>query len=187
MHGQYLMNKEVSVQYAYKKDGKGERHGDEAERLLAAQARKHNIQPQVQPLPPQAPGPGPAMLSSHGPNSEAPPRPTNANPTLDFTAGRGNGMGAAPILQHRSAPHASTMNAPPPAGLPARPPRSQGGYGGPQGFFPPGYDSANPPPNFASGGLPPNRGPPPNFGFSGPPAPSSLPPGFQLPGNVGTR
>ncbi len=39
MHGQYLMNKEVSVQYAYKKDGKGERHGDEAERMLAAQAQ----------------------------------------------------------------------------------------------------------------------------------------------------
>ncbi|PCG98745.1 Nucleotide-binding, alpha-beta plait [Penicillium occitanis (nom. inval.)] len=64
MHGQYLMNKEVSVQYAYKKDGKGERHGDEAERMLAAQARRHNVQPQTQPLPPQMLGqaPGPGMM-----------------------------------------------------------------------------------------------------------------------------
>lgn len=45
MNGQYLMNKQVSVQYAYKKDGKGERHGDQAERTLAAQARKHNLMP----------------------------------------------------------------------------------------------------------------------------------------------
>jgi hypothetical protein len=50
MNGQYLMNKEISVQYAYKKDGKGERHGDQAERMLAAQARKHNVQPQGQQL-----------------------------------------------------------------------------------------------------------------------------------------
>lgn len=42
MNGQYLMNKPIVVQYAYKKDGKGERHGSQAERLLAAQARKNN-------------------------------------------------------------------------------------------------------------------------------------------------
>ncbi|KAG9543080.1 RNA-binding domain-containing protein, partial [Aureobasidium melanogenum] len=53
MHGQYLMNKEITVQYAFKKDGKGERHGDAAERALAAAGREHNIEPQVQPLPPQ--------------------------------------------------------------------------------------------------------------------------------------
>lgn len=42
MNGQYLMNKAISVQFAFKKDGKGERHGSQAERLLAAQARKNN-------------------------------------------------------------------------------------------------------------------------------------------------
>ncbi|CAG8903162.1 unnamed protein product [Penicillium salamii] len=61
MNGQYLMNKQVSVQYAYKKDGKGERHGDEAERMLASQARKHNVQPPTQPLQPQVPRPGPGV------------------------------------------------------------------------------------------------------------------------------
>ncbi|KAF8919172.1 hypothetical protein CPB85DRAFT_1529204 [Mucidula mucida] len=40
MNGQFLMNKAITVQYAFKKDGKGERHGTQAERLLAAQAVK---------------------------------------------------------------------------------------------------------------------------------------------------
>ncbi|KAJ8660961.1 hypothetical protein O0I10_003183 [Lichtheimia ornata] len=43
MNNQYLMNKQITVSYALKKDGKGERHGSAAERLLAAQARK-NVQ-----------------------------------------------------------------------------------------------------------------------------------------------
>lgn len=45
MNGQFLGGKQITVQYAFKKDGKGERHGTEAERLLAAQAKKHNIVP----------------------------------------------------------------------------------------------------------------------------------------------
>lgn len=37
MHGQFLNNRPIGVAYAYKKDGsKGERHGSEAERQLAA-------------------------------------------------------------------------------------------------------------------------------------------------------
>ncbi|KAL7270852.1 Spliceosome-associated protein 49 [Rhizina undulata] len=65
MHNQFLMNKEINVQYAYKKDGKGERHGDQAERLLAAQARKHNVQLAPPQLPPQLFAPtGPASAGS---------------------------------------------------------------------------------------------------------------------------
>jgi len=45
MNGQFLMNKPVTVGYAFKKEGKGERHGTPAERLLAAQARKNNALP----------------------------------------------------------------------------------------------------------------------------------------------
>lgn len=41
MNGQFLMNKIISVGYAFKKDGKGERHGSAAERLLAAEAQKN--------------------------------------------------------------------------------------------------------------------------------------------------
>jgi splicing factor 3B subunit 4 len=36
LNGQYYSNKVISVDYAYKKDTKGERHGTAAERLLAA-------------------------------------------------------------------------------------------------------------------------------------------------------
>jgi len=53
MNGQFLMNKPITVQYAFKKDGKGERHGTAAERLLASQARKNNALPHA-PRPPAA-------------------------------------------------------------------------------------------------------------------------------------
>lgn len=43
MNGQFLCNKPITVQYALKKDGKGERHGSAAERLLAMQAKKAGI------------------------------------------------------------------------------------------------------------------------------------------------
>ncbi|KAG8217195.1 hypothetical protein J3R82DRAFT_5278, partial [Butyriboletus roseoflavus] len=53
MNGQFLMNKAITVQYAFKKDGKGERHGTSAERLLAAQARKNNALPRQCPTTPR--------------------------------------------------------------------------------------------------------------------------------------
>lgn len=117
MNGQYLMNKEISVQYAYKKDGKGERHGDEAERMLAAQARKHNVQPVIQPLPaaifaPNAPSAPQAMLNGDGRPGSIP-----------------NGTGFPPP---NSVPRPMPPSQPLPAapvGLPARPPPSQAGYG----------------------------------------------------------
>ncbi|KAK2743095.1 hypothetical protein FQN55_007546 [Onygenales sp. PD_40] len=177
MNGQYLMNKEVSVQYAYKKDGKGERHGDQAERMLAAQARKHNVQPQAQPLPPQLVGggahiPPPAMVDGEG------SRGPNAGPPPDFGGNRGipivNGgyHNMPPAQHHRPGPPPQPLAAPPP-GLPARPPPSQVGYGGPpQGFAPPPRFGQPPPAGF---------GPPPPVGGAGG-APPPLPPGFQQPG-----
>lgn len=64
MNGQFLCNKPITVQYALKKDGKGERHGTAAERLLAMQARKAGItvaqaavQPPQMPYPPSMPPP----------------------------------------------------------------------------------------------------------------------------------
>lgn len=169
------MNKEISVQYAYKKDGKGERHGDQAERLLAAQARKHNVQPQGQPIP--------APLMTGG--QPIIPAMANGDPIRvmngEFGAGRGplpNGtyQNVPPPQQARPPPPLTPLAAPP-AGLPARPPPSQAGYGGPQGFLPPGF--SQPPQGFpqSQGAMPPGYGgSPPGFGLSGPPAP---PPGFQ--------
>ena len=43
MNNQFLMNKRITVQYAFKKEGKGERHGTAAERLFAAKARRNNV------------------------------------------------------------------------------------------------------------------------------------------------
>src|SRR5271154_2950713 len=95
MNSQYLMNKEVSVQYAYKKDGKGERHGDEAERVLAAQARKHNVQPQGQPIPAQ-------LLTGMAPMA---PSPAMASaPVINGDFGMGRGM-----------PSGNYQSVPPPA------------------------------------------------------------------------
>ena len=158
MHGQYLMNKEISVQYAYKKDGKGERHGDQAERMLAAQAQKHNVQPQITPMPAPVAMP-PAMMMNGGPN--------------------GNYQNVPPPQQGRPAAPAAPLGAPPP-GLPARPPPSQAGYGGPAGFMPQGFNNM-PPQGFPQQGAgPPGFAPPPGFG---PPAaagngPPPMPPGF---------
>lgn len=182
MNGQYLMNKEISVQYAYKKDGKGERHGDQAERMLAAQARKHNVQPQSQALPPQITGgPPPPMVPTPIANGDI-SQPMSTGPQ-EFGAGRGVPMPNAPYANippqppHRPIPPPQPIAASltmPPAGLPARPPPSQAGYGGPPPGFaaPPRYGQPAPPP--------PGFGPPP-VGAHGPP-PGQLPPGFQQPG-----
>ncbi|KAL2816377.1 hypothetical protein BDW59DRAFT_10649 [Aspergillus cavernicola] len=189
MNGQYLMNKQVSVQYAYKKDGKGERHGDQAERMLASQARKHNVRPPTQTLPPQFTAPTTPIVPGALPNGDS-SRPMSTGPP-DQGIGRGpvpppQNVGFQPNIAPpqqplgRPGPPPASLVTPPP-GLPARPPPSQAGYGGPQAFLPTGFNStgqqapfppqAAPPPGFA----PPGFGPP--TGNSGPPPP--LPPGFQ--------
>ncbi|WVO19327.1 uncharacterized protein IAS62_000606 [Cryptococcus decagattii] len=45
MNGQFFGGKQITAQYAFKKEGKGERHGSQAERLLAAQAKKRQLLP----------------------------------------------------------------------------------------------------------------------------------------------
>lgn len=182
MNAQFLMNKDISVQYAYKKDGKGERHGDEAERMLAAQAKKHNVQPDMQQIPaqlllngnvPQAPaamvdpGMGMGMPQIGGPPPQMPPG----------FGGRPNGnYNAVPPPQQR----VNVPLPPPPSGLPQRPPPSQAGYGGPQDFHPPGFA---PPPGFQQQ-IPPGFGGPPGFM----PPPGFAPPQQQgPPGYAGRR
>jgi splicing factor 3B subunit 4 len=169
MNGQFLMNKEITVQYAYKKDGKGERHGDEAERLLAKQAKAHGIAPAIQPLPPQlfqappvAPIPsGPQAMNGDGrgvPGAPAAPAGFQVPP---------GGPPGAPLPGR---PPASLP--PPPSGLPARPPSGAP----PTNFYaapPPGFGGPPPPPH---GFMPGPPGPPPPAGF-GPP-PQAPPPGF---------
>lgn len=221
MHGQYMMNKEITVQYAYKKDGKGERHGDAAERALAEQARKHGVEVVVPAMPaalvmPQgtptgpaagagygAPPPGQARMQTPqpppayggggyggyappptGPAYGAPPTPTGfggygAPPTPTGFGGYGappppgppagfnilpppNSTGTIPNSGLPQAPrqtfnHQSAGLAAPPPGLPARPPPTNMGYGGPP---PQGNGLPGPPPGFPSApaGLPPRPG-----------------------------
>lgn len=74
MDGQYLMNKQISVSYAFKKDGKGEKHGSAAERLLAAEGKK-NVQ-----LPNRLFSGGPALAPAIGTGPTATAVPTPAFP-----------------------------------------------------------------------------------------------------------
>ncbi|XP_010490228.1 PREDICTED: splicing factor 3B subunit 4-like [Camelina sativa] len=61
MNGQYLSNRQITVSYAYKKDTKGERHGTQAERLLAAtnpssqKSRPHTLFASIPPTHLNAP------------------------------------------------------------------------------------------------------------------------------------
>lgn len=163
MNGQYLMNKDISVQYAYKKDGKGERHGDEAERMLASQAKKHNVQPDISQMPAQL------LLNAQIP--QAPAAMLDPTPPPGFGSRPPNG-------NYNNVPPPQQQLRPPPAGLPQRPPPSQAGYGGPQEFHPPGFvpqQQGGFPPQ-----MPPGFGPPP--GVQGGMPPGFMPPGFAPPG-----
>ncbi|KAK6529635.1 hypothetical protein TWF281_008800 [Arthrobotrys megalospora] len=170
MQGQYLMNKEISVSYAFKKDGKGERHGDQAERLLASQARKNNVQVQVQALPP-------ALL---GQQATAPPtqQPVPAAAQPQMPHGAPPPQSAAQGYQQQMPPVQ-----PPHQGYPPQPPTgyqpqgygAQPSYQNPQGGYRPPPPSAAPP--VAAHGLPSR--PPPPMGFGGQPgygAPAQPPP-----------
>ncbi|CAA7265316.1 unnamed protein product [Cyclocybe aegerita] len=153
MNGQFLMNKAITVQYAFKKDGKGERHGTPAERLLAAQARKNNALP-VTARPPPAPitfGTRPPMPGFQGPYQgqfagalAAPPAPPP--PPVGFT------------------PQQTVMA---PMGMPMAPP---GMMPSPMGMPPMGMQ--HPPPGMQMYGAYP---PPPPPGFGSPFPPGSVP------------
>lgn len=93
MNGQFLMNKAITVQYAFKKDGKGERHGTSAERLLAAQARKNNALP-LAARPPPVSG---TILSQFGVRPPmAPAVPMPGVPASAYQPGQYAGVFAAP-------------------------------------------------------------------------------------------
>ncbi|KAK4701412.1 splicing factor 3B subunit 4, partial [Phenoliferia sp. Uapishka_3] len=112
MNNQFLMNKPVTVGYAFKKEGKGERHGTPAERLLAAQARKNNA------LPPTGLG-----------NQMPPPPPGGMGYQQRMPMG-GQGMGMPGMMggQFLTGANAGMIQAPPP------PPPGFAAYGAPPGM-----------------------------------------------------
>lgn len=160
MNGQFLMNKAITVQYAFKKDGKGERHGTPAERLLAAQARKNNALP-VTARPPPAPmafGARPPMPGYQGPYQgqfagalAQPPPPPGFTPQQTIMPGGMPMMAGMP-------PPGMPMGVPPPPNMPVYNPAATG-------YIPP------PPPGFGQpGGVPgmmPMMPPPPPPGGPG--------------------
>lgn len=199
MNGQYLLSKSITVEYAYKKDGKGERHGDEAERKLAAEGKKHNIVPEQQTLPPAFHMTGPAAVPSGPPGTfgdgglGAAPGSVPSLPPAGMAPVGFGGPPGPPGGPPRGPPPAFNAVPPPgipagrsavlppaPSGLPARPPPSQAGFGGPMGDFHPGSHGfrGGPPPANAPPVYPGAGGMPPPAGFPGGPAP---PPGFMPP------
>lgn len=192
MHGQYLQNKEVTVQYAYKKDGKGERHGDAAERALAAQAKLHGVEVNIPAMPANLVAPIAPTAPAY-PQAQAPYYPPQT----------GTGSYASPHDRN------NMMNMGPPSfgpsfGSQAYPPPMTN-YGGPSPVYggqvpsygTPSYGSPMPPqqspyaqPQYQT----PNMMPPPSTAFP-PPPPSGVgpprsynapPPGAGLPQRPGS-
>lgn len=201
MNGQYLMNKEITVQFAYKKDGQGVRHGDQAERAIAAAAKKHGVGVAPAVLPASLVGPtNPAPAATPAPYANGYPPPVYSGgygrpavPTPPQVGYGGYPAYAPPPIPYQQMPvpiatgvvngsgpdrqyAQSPLQAPPTgAGLPPRPPPSMAGYGGP--VHAPGMQQnfqgapGGPPPGLPPPGLPP-QGMPPGFG----PPPMGLPP-----------
>ncbi|CAO3569811.1 unnamed protein product [Mortierella alpina] len=195
MNGQILANKPITVGYAYKKDGKGERHGSAAERLIAAQGRKN--QPSMPnrlfaDIPGAAPGgftptganatgvaplsrPPPPFSQPHSqppPGMPRPPAPYGQQPPPPRFGGYPNHMQQSSQQYHGSnAIPLGQPSRPPPfgaMGAPAPPP-------GPPGMYAP---HPNQPP-MMQGGPPPGYPPMPPQGFPG--APPMRPPGNYAP------
>jgi len=135
MNNQFLMNKPITVQYAFKKEGKGERHGTPAERLLAAQARKNNA------LPPRGARPGgpvPYQGQFAGVFAQQQPPPPGFGGAPAVPPGPPPGFGQPGQPGFPNGPPAG-FGGQPGMGMPGMPP----GMGMPMGMMPP-----PPPPGF---------------------------------------
>ncbi|GHJ87889.1 hypothetical protein NliqN6_4291 [Naganishia liquefaciens] len=159
MNNQYLMNKPITVQYAFKKDGKGERHGTEAERLLANQAKRNAVLPTGMATGANGFAPNIAGYQGQYAGALAPPPPPAGFPM-------GTPMAQAPPMGMPVYPAATPMPGQFGAVPPPPPPMMSGMT--PQGY-PPQQAYGMPPPM----GMPPMMGgiPPPPPGFSASPMP----------------
>jgi len=177
MSGQFLCYRPIHVSYAYKKEGeKGERHGSDAERMLAKKsAARYTKRPNMRfAAGPGADGP-PAIPQAAPPMQQAPPPFQSAPPYMQ--------QGAPQMTQQMPPPPIPNMGGTPggmPQGMPQGMPGIPGGMptqwnqGPPQGQEPP-----PPPQNFGMGMQGPPRLPPPppaNMGQRPPPIPGMPPP-----------
>ncbi|PLW30632.1 hypothetical protein PCASD_17766 [Puccinia coronata f. sp. avenae] len=192
MNGQFLMNKAITVQYAFKKDGKGERHGTPAERLLAAQARKNNALPSASAAslpapPPSAPNPMRYVapnLQSNATGHQNSNSTSNGGPGFNgsggpqhhaYHQGGGGGHHHNPAMSYHKPPgpshHGSYPGGAPPTTVPMayRPPSSTPSF---QQQQPPPRSFPPPPAGFAT----PNNGRPPFSPAQIPPPPVGFAP-----------
>lgn len=155
MNGQYLCNRPITISYAFKKDSKGERHGTEAERFLAAQ----NPLPQAErphQLFADAPPTHPSLAASIAHQMIPPPPMMSMMPATAMYPPFGPG----PAFQMHAPPLSFAPMYPPNPfapmsfGLPP-PPSSMPQFG--LGFHPP----PPPPPSGQSNGNVPPPPPPP--------------------------
>ncbi|KAL4473202.1 hypothetical protein ABPG72_015583 [Tetrahymena utriculariae] len=158
MNGQYYGSQKISVQYAFKKDSKGERHGSAAERLLAA----NRPQPLQSGMGMNAPAP--LVPSNKGINRSSIPMAEGLiqpNPIVPQNA-YGQAPNFAPPMQGYSMPQNMPPNMPPP---PMYMPQQ----------MPPGYPPLPPnmpPPPMGMPPLPPGQYMPPPPGFMPPNMPN---------------
>lgn len=142
MNGQFFGGRRISVNYSFKKDKPGERHGDTAERMLAAKnpmakVRKEisNVAPGLAAAPPAATPPpfgmpppvnmGAPGMSPHQPQYQGGMAPPYASAPPPFIPGQTApaGMGAPPPYGYSPQQHQPT------------PPGGRGGY--PHGGYAP--------------------------------------------------
>lgn len=165
MNGQYLCNRPITISYAFKKDSKGERHGTEAERFLAAQnplpqaERPHQLFADAPPTHPSG------MGSSQMQSVMAPPPMMGMMP----------GMPGPPPMYPPFGPGSFQLPGPPMSFAPMYPsgPFAQMPFGLPP---PPGSM-----PQFGMGFQPQPPPPPPpshsgQLGMLAPPPPPPVPP-----------
>eukprot|EP01039_Chlorochromonas_danica_P011332 gene11332-12647_t len=152
MNGQYLCNRAIIVQYAFKKDTPGERHGSQAERLLASsqpqKLRPHTIfsagQGDTTNLMTAA-----AMSGGYGQQAADYQYLQYANPMMMAMAGYGYGM--PPVTGGMP-----NMGMGMPMGMPVPPPPPP-----PPASMPMGFAMPIPPPPPGAPPAPPVQPPPP--------------------------
>ena len=173
MNGQFLCNRPIVVQYAFKKDTPGERHGSQAERMLAATAAPAN---RFKPNTNFSGGAGDIVVMPNVP-SGAPQSHTMYDPLAPGMYGDMNGMmlqagAGAPLAM----PGGMSMPPPPP------PPMVHSGGYDPNTYMQPGYgmvappggghmmDTSQTPTMGVHGSIPPPPPPPMAQGMPPPPA-----------------
>ena len=159
MNGQYLCNRPITISYAFKKDSKGERHGTEAERFLAAQ----NPLPQAE---------RPHQLFADAPPSHPVPANVGVAPPMmgginaQMMSGMGMGMGGPPMPpMYPGDPPMPPFGMGFPPGLPNMQFQGFPGFPPMGGLNPMGFPAMGPPmpfaPNMSQGMLRPQPPPPP--------------------------